>query len=263
MAALNVLQISDLHILDTPGDTMLGVNTEYYFQQTLARAFAIHGHFDLILVTGDLTQEPSSSSYRRIASHLADYKTPCLCLPGNHDDPTLMAAHLNNAWVKYDQQIRLGSWRFVLLNSRVDDSPAGRLSKNDLIWLEALLEKQTDDFFVVAVHHHAYLSGCAWLDRIGIENGQQLLDLLERYDNVKALVNGHIHQDLKRHHQHITMLSAPSTCFQFATNSADFMIDDLPPGYRVLNLFDDGSLTGDCYRLPEKLNGLDLKNKGY
>lgn len=263
MKALNVLQISDLHILAAPGATMLGVDTEYYFHRTLAQAFASHHGFDLILLTGDLAQEATAASYQRIANHLAGYQTPCLCLPGNHDDFALMQEHLRNDWVSCDKQIALGNWRVLLLNSQIENNPAGKLAESEMAWLETMLQNRADSFFLVAVHHHAYPSGCAWLDGMGIENGKALCQQLARHGNVKALINGHIHQALAKRYQHIDLLAAPSTCFQFAPDSANFRIDDASPGYRVLELFDDGSLNTACYRLPETLKGLDIDNRGY
>jgi 3',5'-cyclic-AMP phosphodiesterase len=37
-------------------------------------------------------------------------------------------------------------------------------------------------------------------------------------------------------------MATPATCAQFVPGSADFAIDDRPPGYRVLELMPDGSI---------------------
>ncbi|MGZ8918448.1 MAG: hypothetical protein ACXW0T_09525 [Methylobacter sp.] len=37
---ISILQITDMHILATPEDTLLGINTAYYFKEVLDLAFA-------------------------------------------------------------------------------------------------------------------------------------------------------------------------------------------------------------------------------
>ena len=49
MAALSLLQITDLHILPDLDDTFLGINTEHYFHAVLELAFAEHHHFDSLI----------------------------------------------------------------------------------------------------------------------------------------------------------------------------------------------------------------------
>ena len=71
MADLSILQITDLHILPELDETFLGINTEYYFSAVLDLALAENPHFDFILLTGDLTQDPCAASYRRILDRLA------------------------------------------------------------------------------------------------------------------------------------------------------------------------------------------------
>jgi Icc protein len=43
----------------------------------------------------------------------------------------------------------------------------------------------------------------------------------------------------------VRLLSTPSTCAQFVPRSDGFAIDRRPPGYRWLELRDDGSLSTD------------------
>jgi len=66
MNPISVLQITDLHIQPGLDDTFLGINTEYYFNAILDLAFTKVKPIDLILVTGDLAQDPCSASYLRI-----------------------------------------------------------------------------------------------------------------------------------------------------------------------------------------------------
>lgn len=253
---LKILQISDLHILPAETDTLLGVNTEFYFRQTLKHAHTEHGPFDLILVSGDLAQDPCPASYRRILQQLQSYRTTTLCLPGNHDDFESMQAILNEGVVSCRKQLRMQDWQIVCLNSQKPDSPAGELRIEELAFLEKCLTALPEVPALIAVHHHCTPSGSGWLDTMQIENSAALLELVGRYPQVKAITYGHVHQEMTARHGGIDIFSAPATCFQFEPHSTEFSVEDTPPGYRIFELFADGRLESACYRLSGPLRGL-------
>lgn len=231
---------------------MHGFDTEAYFLQTVAYALQQHGCFDLILLTGDLAQDPCHESYERLCKYLMAYETRCLCLPGNHDDFDLMLEHLNKGLVSCDKQLVLGNWQFIGLNSQIPGKSGGRLSVEELFFLETALQNRPDLLTLIAVHHHCLPTGSNWMDRMQIENSQVFLALLEPYPQVKAVVSGHVHQELSKQHKNVVILTTPATCFQFTPFSNSFSIDVAPPGYRVLNLLPDGGITSTCYWLPTK-----------
>lgn len=251
-----ILQISDLHILPDSNDTLLGVNTEYYFRRVLETAHAEQGPFDLILVTGDLAQDPCPASYRRVLERLQNWRTTTLCLPGNHDDLELMQKILNNGVVSCRKHITLKNWQIICLNSQKPGSPAGTLSAEELAFLENCLATEAKLPTLIAVHHHCLPTGCEWLDTMQIENSALLLDLLDRNPRVKVLTYGHVHKQISTAYGHTGLFSAPSTCFQFELNSTEFSVEDRPPGYRVFDLAEDGSYETACYYLKEALQGL-------
>lgn len=253
---LKILQISDLHVLPAATDTLLGVNTEYYFRKVLEVAHAEQGPFDLILVTGDLAQHPSPSNYRRILHLLQSYSTTTLCMPGNHDDFDLMQDILNDGQVSCRKQLLLKDWQIICLNSQKPNSPGGTLTREELGFLEACLKEQPEMPTLIALHHHCIATGCDWLDTMQVENSEDLLDLAGRHRQVKAIVYGHVHQDISTRHAGIDIVSAPATCFQFDLSSAEFTVEDSPSGYRIFECDADGSLRSASYRLSEPPRGL-------
>jgi Icc protein len=250
--ARTLLQISDLHLLPHPGEKMYGVDTEDSFHRVLEYALAAHPEIDLILVTGDLTQEPCLGSYRRIAEKLQASGIPCICLPGNHDDPALMQNALNGGRVSCDKQAFLDNWQIIALNSLIPGKPGGRLDKRELRFLEDCLRTCPDRYALVAVHHHCQKTGSLWMDTMMIENSAEFFDVLRRYPTVRAVTCGHVHQVMDRQAGEVRLFSAPSTCFQFEPDSLEFSLDDTKPGYRIIRLYQDGSLETAIYRLPEK-----------
>lgn len=260
---LSILQLSDLHILAAPEDRLLGINTEHYFHACLEQAFSEKHHYDLILVTGDLAQDPCLASYRRILNSLEAYDTPCICLPGNHDDYELMQQILNTGKINCRKQAFLGNWQLISLNSQIVGDPGGRLANEELDFLENCLIENPDRYALIAVHHHFLETKSPWMDTMIIENRQQLLAIIDRHPQVKVVVNGHIHQVMDVKMASFRVLAAPSTCFQFVLEAAEFCVSDTAPGYRLIQLHADGGIESEVMRLPEPLTGLQANTHGY
>ena len=263
MAALSILQITDLHILPGLDETFLGINTEHYFHAVLELAFAEHHHFDLILLTGDLAQHPCQASYRRILNSLEVYNTPCICLPGNHDDYELMQQIFNTGLVSCKKQIFLENWQLICLNSQIPGEPGGRLSKEELLFLEDCLIGNPNHHALIAVHHHCLETKSAWMDTMIIENNQEILAIINQYPQTKAITTGHIHQDMDITIEGVRFLGTPSTCFQFKPESKTFSLDTTAPGYRLIKLYEDGRIESGITRLSEQLSGLQIDTQGY
>lgn len=263
MADLSILQITDLHILPGLDETFLGINTEHYFHAILELALAENRHFDLIVVTGDLTQDPCEASYRRIMDRLAATNTPCICLPGNHDDYELMQQIFNTDQANCRKQLLLGNWQLICLNSQIPGSPGGRLSKQELLFLEDCLINNPDHHALIAVHHHCLETNSAWMDTMMIENSRDLWAIINHYPQAKAVTTGHIHQIMDSTVGAVRVLGSPSTCFQFKPESHNFSLDATAPGYRRINLSTDGRIESEVTRLSEPLSGLQLDTPGY
>jgi Icc protein len=88
------------------------------------------------------------------------------------------------------------------------------------------------------------------MNRIGLQNRKALMQILNVDNKTKAVICGHIHQELAVDFNGIKVLGTPSTCFQFAPLTPEAEIDDKPPGYRVLRLHDDGNIDSNVVFLP-------------
>lgn len=261
---LKILQITDLHLKANPQDTMLGVETERHFLLTLQHAHQQHGPFDLMLLTGDLAQDPCPASYQRLYRLLEPYRTRCLCLPGNHDDLSLMEQYLNEDLVGCDKVLQLGNWRILALNSQKPGSPVGELAEIELCFLQEALQSGPEQSPVlIALHHNCIASGSAWLDTMQIQNSTAFLDLVKTFPQVKAIVFGHVHQELNSRLDHIAIFGTPASCFQFEPHSKEFSIDDKPPAYRILQLSADGSLHSACHSVPIDMGHLQRSTQAY
>ncbi|MDD5577981.1 MAG: 3',5'-cyclic-AMP phosphodiesterase [Methylobacter sp.] len=260
---ISVLQISDMHIRSTSEDTLLGVNTAHYFEAILDLAFAGKKQYDLILVTGDLAQDPCLASYQHILKRLEAYNTPCICLPGNHDDYHLMQKILNTEKVNCRKQMLLGDWQIICLNSQILGSAGGHLSKPELLFLEDCLNSHPEYYSLIAVHHHCLKSKTPWMDTMMIENSRELFEIIKKYPQVKAITYGHIHQAMDTTAASVHVFGTPSTCFQFKPGSRKFSVASTMPGYRVIQLYADGGIKTEVIRLPGQLTEVRAETQGY
>lgn len=258
-----ILQISDFHFLAEPDGTLLGVNTEQSFRDVIEALTPRLATTDLIMATGDLAQDACAGSYRRIAAALDSLGPDCYCLPGNHDENLAMQPHLNQGRLHCQDQILIGNWQIVCLDSSIPDDPRGFLADSELRRLDARLEEHPDRHALIALHHHPFPSGSRWMDTMVLQNAAAFSDIVHRYPKARTIICGHVHQDLEIWSDGLRLLTCPSTCFQFLPKQADFSLDRIAPGYRWLDLYEDGSLATGVERAARLPTGLDLNSAGY
>ena len=235
---ISVLQITDLHLFAEPGRELLGVVTDASLAAVLDQALATATPAAL-LVTGDVTQEGEIAGYRRALEMVRErYDGPSLWLPGNHD----LAATLTQSRVP-TQALTLGSWEIVTIDTHVDDQVEGHVDPGELDRLARVLDASRAAYVLVCGHHHPIPIGTPWLDGQVIDNADALLALLDRHEAVRGYLFGHVHQEVDVRHGRLDIIGTPSTCFQFEPKSPEFSVDGRSPGYRWLDLGEDGAIT--------------------
>jgi len=247
---LVILQISDLHILASQGKTMAGVDTEHSFISLLEYLHCTYNTIDLLLVTGDLAENPSQSSYQRIYQAHNTYQTRTICLPGNHDDFTLMRQIFADKKINCDKQLQFKHWQIICLNSQKIGSAKGYLATSELDYLTDSLNRHPELNVLIAVHHPPIPTDSQWMDTMMIENSDELFLRLKGRTQVKAITCGHIHQEMEGKEQDKIILGTPSTCFQFKPFSDEYELDNRKPGYRIFLLHSNGQFESAVHRLP-------------
>ncbi len=245
-----IVQLTDSHIFADAQERLLGVDTLASLNAVIDQVQLECPQIDLVLATGDITQDASEQGYRRFIEAVSRLPGPCHWIPGNHDDAALMAElgrehDLNRAWVD------VGAWRTVLLDSSVSGSVHGALDQRQLLRLDEALDSAGSRHVLICLHHHPVSIGCDWMEPLGLHNADQLLSRLDADQRIRAVLWGHIHQQLEQRRGTVRLLASPSTCIQFAVASSDFATDTQAPGYRWLRLYDDGRIDTAVSRLPQ------------
>lgn len=262
---VRLLQITDMHLFSDPNAELLGVNTYQSFQAVINAIQSANRHYDAILATGDLIQDYQIDGYDHFAKLVKPLNAPVFWLEGNHDEQPQMGMKLAHyAHIQSEKQILAGQhWQILLLNSQVSEAPSGFLSKGQLAWLETKLAEHSERFHLIVLHHNLLSTHSAWLDQHCLKNSSRLAEVLAPYPNVKAILHGHIHQEVDGQWQGIRVLATPSTCIQFKPNCNAFTLDLLPAGWRELNLYPDGRIETYVKRLENHDFLPNLSAKGY
>ncbi len=260
--AVLLVQLSDSHLFADADVTLLGMNTRDSLQRVIDLVREQQPPVHLVLATGDLSQDGTLASYQQFRAMTAPMGAPARWLPGNHDEPQIMA----DAAVHSDllePVVDVGNWRVTLLDSAVPGSVPGYLQDQQLQLLVQALSEAPNRHHLVCLHHHPVSIGCAWMEPIGLRNPDALFAVLDRFPQVKAVLWGHVHQEIDGERNGVRLLASPSTCIQFAPGSEDFQVSDQAPGYRWLRLHADGRLETGVERVRDFAFTVDYGSNGY
>ena len=257
------IQISDIHLFQDQNGALLGVKTQDSFQAVIDLLKQEKESIHFILLSGDLSQDHSKSAYLRLADMLKPFHVPVYCIPGNHDDPKMMEHIYPCEPILNDKHIILKNWQIILLNSQKSGEVCGYLDEAQFKHLERCLKAYPKHHSIVVFHHHPMLVGCKWLDPIGLTNAGEFWKVIAKYANVHTVLFGHIHQEFEQKINNIPCYATPSTCIQFKRKHDAFALEKLPPGYRWVELYEDGSLKTDVKRTKEYVGVFDVDAKGY
>jgi len=262
---LDVVQFTDSHILGDPHARFLGVDTFLTLQQVVKQSLLRDSLPSCYLLTGDLSQDETEESYRRLEEVVRSLKTSVHYIPGNHDSRQFMqtALNLTNISDQFFSHFVLENWLLIMMDSLVEHEVYGRLENAQLEMLSKVLQNHVNNHVLISLHHHVMPSGSQWLDQNGLRNTEDFWNVIDCHKQVKLVLSGHIHQQSESKRKGVYYLTSPSTCIQFARGSEKFKIDLVPPGYRWMKLYPDGLWETGVEFLPSIAAGLDMASSGY
>lgn len=258
-----LLQITDCHLGQSDDESLLGLKTASTLDDVLVGISQTEERFDLVLATGDISNDGTPASYDRfikaVRHHLPG--TPIAWLEGNHDDPASMRA-IKSAPPQTDYAT-LGDWQLIFLNSRVPFEERGELPQSELDRLESILLADPTSPTMIFLHHQLVPVGSAWLDQYVVSNATEFFAITDRFNNIRAASWGHVHQDFYALRNGVDLIATPSTCLQFKPCNDDFMVDDVMPAYRVYELNENGTYLTQVTRVEISTQGVELASSGY
>ncbi len=260
---LRVVQLSDFHLFADPSATLLGLSTQSSFESVLELVRLEQPQMDVLLATGDLSQDASAASYARAVKALEAFNTPVYWLEGNHDKPAPLLQALEGKLHRLSPCVAThGNWTFILLDSTIPGDVPGELFQDDLTFLAQALADHKEQHVMVCLHHHPVPIGCRWLDEQRVNNAEAFFQVIDQHTNVRAIVWGHVHQEFAGQRRGVELYAVPSTCIQFKPHCERFTVDTLSPGYRWFDLYPDGRIVTEVSRVEEVFH-VDFASNGY
>jgi len=216
-ASFSFVQISDSHI----GFNKQAINQDVVgtLKEAIARINALPEAPDFVLHTGDLTHLATPDEFDTVNQLLKSVKTSQIFfVPGEHDvtgdNGKYYLDHFGKdtkgqGWYSFDHS----GVHFIGLVNVVDiqTNGLGALGKYQIAWLEADLKDRSSDTPIVVFAHiplWAVYPEWGW----GTDDGAQALTYLKRFGSVTVL-NGHIHQTMKKVEGRMVFHTAMSTAF--------------------------------------------------
>jgi Icc protein len=208
---------------------------------------------DLLLVTGDLSEDFSEESYAFLARTMLSDEIPVVTTPGNHDDAGVLANHFPVTPVDDPRVVVAGDWQLILLNSSVAGEIPGRLTARMCTGLEKALEDDMRPKLIV-LHHQPVKVGSHWIDRYPLQETGRLWSILEDRADVRGLLWGHIHHSFTAKRGEIRLMGAPSTVANSIPFEEKFRLDPAGPACRWIKLGPGSELATGILRSSEGLN---------
>lgn len=245
--SIRIAQITDCHLPADPEQKYRGA-TPYKNLKALLKIVR-RMKPDLLLATGDLSEDGSRASYERLERCFKPLGIPVLPLPGNHDDASLLARIFPGSPVDGISISAHAAWQIIRLNSCLPGRPEGGLGGGVLAKLEDVLSRSVGQPRLVAVHHQPVIVGSPWIDKYRLFESEAFLQLIDRSPDVKAVVWGHVHRVFESVRNGTVMWGSPSSAINSLPGAKKFTEDPAGPAFRWLELRQDGTLDSEIIRL--------------
>lgn len=255
---VRILQLTDAHLLSDEKQSFAGIYPIASLRTILQHAQRL-GSFDGVISTGDIAQESTEQAYTAYFDAVNTLNLPHYWIRGNHDESGVFFPNIHPENNKNKPIVIVRKkWCLILLNSQINGEIHGEIGVEQIENLSHLLNTYQDYHILIALHHHVFPVGCAWLDAHLLHDAESFIECISAYQQVKVVVSGHVHQESSRQYKHITFLTTPSTCIQFKKNSTEFALDNIDPGYRTFTLYADGSFDTEVLRTKATVGDIDL-----
>lgn len=226
MSALRILHLSDTHFSGDGGRHYGVVDTAEHLRRALTHV----GHllFDLVVVSGDVSEDGTEASYQQITDILFPWALArgarVVFAMGNHDRREAFRAALGNGQPDAGERelpgidldrpvasvVTQNGWRVVVLDSSVPGAGYGELDAEQKAFLRESLSEPAEHGSVVVVHHPPVHAQTDLLQALALDeqDGRDLVDIVHGTD-VRIILSGHYHMPITEFVSGIPVTVAP------------------------------------------------------
>lgn len=247
-----ILFISDSHLFRRRNETLFGANTFQNLRTVSASITTKEKPFDLLVALGDLSHDGSPESYQDFHLLTKDLAHEIVWLSGNHDDFSMLDSsllpYLQTTWNR-------GNWHLLFLNSSQNDKEEGLLNPEAIEKMKDFLQHHKGEHLMICLHHQPVAVGSRFIDQLGLTNHQEFWEIMKDHREVKAVLFGHVHQEVDKTYHGFRLLSVPATSVPFKPGSDQLAFDSPKQGYRIITLFPGGR-----FNTRVEMNHADMEN---
>ncbi len=203
---------------------------------------------DFVIHTGDIMTDADPDEYVHAKAILGEIQFPTFYIPGNHDNAEgVQRILVRESEIKptYDYVREINGVQLVC----VDDSTngvdhGGKLSDDQLTWLDNICSADSDQPLIVAIHHHIRPLGNRFINFFGTENGDAIHNALKKAGRrLRGVFSGHIHQAVDIYDEGIlySFVQSPQTPTNLFPGLAENVTHQaLPnPGFSIVTVTSD------------------------
>jgi len=171
------------------------------------------------VVTGDLVEHGSTAEYEHLRVLLATLVMPFFVIPGNNDSREGMREAFGSegylpraGFLHY--AIEQDPLRIVALDTHIPGEHGGLPCAERLAWFDSALAAAPKLPTVVLMHHPAFATGIAHMDRYGLRDTAAFGEIVSRNRQIECILCGRLHRAIDRRFAGTVAGTAPSTAHQ-------------------------------------------------
>ena len=238
---MKVIQISDTHLFADDELEIFGVKSNAKFNEVINRIIAEDSHdADIILFTGDISQDETPQSYKKAADCLSALNIPIYWIPGNHDSlDQAKSVFINTKNFNRHSTLSLPCWHLIFLNTKMDGRDDGQLSHSELEMLKhEITISPVNKKLAIVMHHHPAPVGTPLIDHYILQNAKEFWDIIVG-TNVELIICGHVHGDYRYQYNKVMIETSPATCLQWEKGTQNLKTE-MKIGYKIYHFEQDG-----------------------
>jgi 3',5'-cyclic AMP phosphodiesterase CpdA len=212
-----VAQVTDIHLGFQPDDP--AELNRRRFDEVIETLLALNPRPDVLLATGDLTENGTLDAYATLKEICDPLPFPVLMALGNHDmrcnfRTVFPAVPVADGFVQYAHDA--GPLRIIVLDTLEEGQHGGNFDARRAAWLEAALAQSAKPTIIV-LHHPPIETGSGWMtEDLDAPWVRLLASVIAGKPQVIRLVTGHLHRAIVTAWAGTTLAVCPSTAPQVA-----------------------------------------------
>ncbi len=252
---VTIVQLTDTHIFSEGGRQWIFFDTAAYLGRCVAAINAMRPRPELVVVTGDVTNDGRPEQAARARALLDRLLVPYFVIPGNHDRAEALEAafgpHVRrspDAGLSY--VIEAFPVRAIMFDSTRAGWPGGDVDDAKRAWLAERLAADVVRPTLLCMHHPPFEPSVPWLDRFRFRGAEALAAIVARHPNVVRVASGHVHHAFHASWAGTEASTAMSTSPQLFPRWAaplGLAIDRERPGMHVHRFRDGRCVTEAAY----------------